>query len=184
MINIHIKAETTLADAKAVVDRNIDVMREHVQNKLKEYGMPPPVCDLGFGVNLTGYPSPYDDIINIANHIQNALATGWFLFFEAEQLRRELAELKGREIKAAEYQVIEPAAEDAPPETSKGVTLGDICDLTAEVTKADADNRLKILKRLGEIGAKSITMLKDEHFADFFEFLRSLRGEQGLKEQE
>ena len=59
------------------------------------------------GYSYSDAPTPYDDIINIANHIRNALADGWFFFFEAERLRRELAELKGREIKAVEYRVIE-----------------------------------------------------------------------------
>ena len=74
----------------------------------------------------------------------------------------------------------ESAGEDAPPETSKGVTLDesdaghvgasrdDICDLTADATKSGEDNCLKILKRLNEIGAKSVGMIEDEDLADFF----------------
>lgn len=58
--------------------------------------MPQPVCDLTFGLFSIRQGNPYDEIVNMANYISCALSDGWYFFFEAERLRRELAALKGR----------------------------------------------------------------------------------------
>lgn len=66
--------------------------------------------------------------------------------------------------------------EPAPRAERPGsVTHDDIRDLMANVIEADEDNRPKVLKQLGKIGAKSVGTIKDEDLADFFEFLQSLK---------
>lgn len=99
---IPIKATTTREDANKVIERNRAAVRQSVQEKLREYKMPQPVCDLRFGLFSIRQGNPYDEIINIANYISCALSDGWYFFFEAERLRRELAALKGRRIEAVE----------------------------------------------------------------------------------
>lgn len=107
MITIPVKAVTTLADANRVIERNRNALYTHVHTKLFEYGMPQPFCDLGFGIPTLHDRNPYDEIINIANIaniVQCAFTEAWYIFFEVERLRRELAELKGRRIEAVEYE--------------------------------------------------------------------------------
>ena len=100
---IKIEAESTHEDANKVIAERSATVRAYVQEKLVEYGMSQPVCDLCYGLWPLRAENPYRDIINIANYMQGALMGGWFFFFEAERLRRELAELKGRKIEDVEY---------------------------------------------------------------------------------
>ena len=99
---IPIKATTTREDANRVIERNRAAVWQSVQEKLREYKMSQPVCDLCFGFYSIGQRNPYDEIINMANYITCALSDGCYFFFEAERLRRELAALKGRRIEAIE----------------------------------------------------------------------------------
>lgn len=95
---IRIEAEPTREDANAVIAERSATVRAYVHNKLAEYGMAQPVCDLCYGLWPLRAENPYRDVINITNYMQGALMTGWFFFFEAERMRRELAELKGRKV--------------------------------------------------------------------------------------
>ncbi|EXZ98237.1 hypothetical protein M087_4215 [Bacteroides fragilis str. S23 R14] len=55
------------------------------------------------------------------------------------------------------------------------VTHDDIRDLMSEVIEADDENRAKVLKQLGKIGAKSVGTIKDEDLPGFYEFLQTLK---------
>lgn len=55
------------------------------------------------------------------------------------------------------------------------VTHDDVRDLMADVIEEDDANRIKVLKQLNKIGAKSVGMIKDDDLVDFFEFLQSLK---------
>lgn len=71
----------------------------------------------------------------------------------------------------------EPEEDARPARNTKAtdVTHDDIRDLMVGVIEADEDVKPKILKQLSKIGAKSVGTIKDEHVADFFEFLQSLK---------
>lgn len=99
---IHIKAVTTREDANQVIEKCRAVVRVYVQQKLTEYRIPQPVCDLSYGLFPLREGNPYDEIANTARRIQCSLMDGWDFFFEAERLRRELAELRGRVVEVAE----------------------------------------------------------------------------------
>jgi hypothetical protein len=66
---------------------------------------------------------------------------------------------------------------------SNEITRDDIRNLLSEVIENEESNRMKVLKRLGEIGAKSVSTIKDEDIIDFFEFLKSLMGEYNVGRQ-
>ena len=103
---IKIEAEPTREDANIVIAQRSATVRASVQEKLAEYGMPQPVCDLRYGLLPLRAENPYRDVINAANYIHLALMDSWFFFFEAERLRRELAELKGRKVEDVKCTVI------------------------------------------------------------------------------
>jgi hypothetical protein len=104
---IHVRPIRTLADCKEYADKLRAGMGHHVRAELAALQMQQPACDLTFAPFLCGFENPYDDIYNIISHINNALIAGWGFFFEAERLRRELAELKGRPAEAVECIEIE-----------------------------------------------------------------------------
>lgn len=66
---------------------------------------------------------------------------------------------------------------DNKPEGARNdtVTHDDIRDLMSEVIEADDENRAKVLKQLGKIGAKSVGTIKDEDLPGFYEFLQTLK---------
>jgi hypothetical protein len=97
---IHVRPVRTLADCKDHAARHGAAVRHYVRTELAALQMQQPACDLAFAPFLCGFENPYDDIYNIISHINNALMAGWGFFFEAERLRRELAELKGRPVEA------------------------------------------------------------------------------------
>ena len=102
-----VKAVAAREGANAVVERNRQAVRDYVERELKKLGMSQLVCDLTYAPYLCGCENPYDEIVNISNHITNALRAGWSLFFEAERLHRELVALKGRPIEACDYEILE-----------------------------------------------------------------------------
>ena len=59
----------------------------------------------------------------------------------------------------------------------KDITHGDIRDLMGEVIEIDEDVKRAILDEMNRIGTKCVGTIKDEHLADFYDFLQSLRGE-------
>ena len=93
---IRIEAEPTREDANRII-----------AERLREFDMPQPVCDLRFGLWPFRSENPYGEIINAANYMHSAMMNAWYFFFESEHLRRELAELKGREIKDMKCTVVE-----------------------------------------------------------------------------
>lgn len=103
---IRIDAEPTREDANSVIAKRNAMVQVYVQEKLAEYGMPQPICDLHYGLWPLRAENPYRDVINMANYIHLASMDGWFFFFEAERLRRELAELKGRKVEGVKCTVI------------------------------------------------------------------------------
>ena len=104
---IRIEAEPTREDANRIISERRDTVRAYVLEKLREFDMPQPVCDLRFGLWLFHSEHPYGEIINAANHMHSAMMCAWYFFFEAERLRRELAELKGREVENVKCMVVE-----------------------------------------------------------------------------
>ena len=80
---IKIEAEPTREDANRVIAQRSATVRAYVQEKLAEYGMPHPVCDLRYGLWPLRAENPYRDVINAANYIHLALMDSWFFFFEA-----------------------------------------------------------------------------------------------------
>lgn len=104
LVTISVKAGTTKADANKVIRRRRESVRAYVENNLKELGISRPLCDLGYGLFSIHHDNPYDDIINIANQVNNAYMSSWGLFFKYVQVCRELAEIKGRKIEDAKYE--------------------------------------------------------------------------------
>lgn len=104
---IHVKPVRTFADCKAHAVSCREGLRDKVQTKLAELRMTQPTCDLRYAPSLLGYENPYDEIYNIISQFNNAMDEGWHFFFEAERLRRELAELKGRSVEVVECKVID-----------------------------------------------------------------------------
>lgn len=100
------KPVTTREDVNAFIEIRRQRVRQYIQEKLKEYNMTLPLGELRFGLFSISDGNPYDEIINIANYINNSLLDGWFFFFEAERLRREVAALRGRKIEDASCRVI------------------------------------------------------------------------------
>ncbi len=66
-----------------------------------------PATDLMYAPFFCSYENPYDEIYNILSQVGNALIAGWECFFEAERLRQELAELKGRPVEEVECTVMD-----------------------------------------------------------------------------
>ena len=91
---IRIETEPTREDANRIIAKRRDTVRAYVMEKLREFDMPQPVCDLRFGLWTFRSENPYGEIINAANYMH--MMDAWYFFFEAERLRRELAE-RGRE---------------------------------------------------------------------------------------
>lgn len=104
---IRIEAEPTREDANRIIAERRDMVRAYVMEKLREFDMPQPVCDLRFGLWPFHSENPYSEIINAANYMHSAMMDAWYFFFEAERLRRELAELKGREVENVKCTVVE-----------------------------------------------------------------------------
>ena len=75
-----------------------------------------------------------------------------------------------------------PAEDNAPAQgvqaQNSGITLDDVRDLLAEVIEADEENnRPKVMKRLKDMGAKSVSSIPSEEVDGFYDFLQSLRNE-------
>lgn len=103
---IRIEAEPTREDANRIITERRETVRAYVMEKLKELDIPQPVCDLRFGLWPFRSGNPYSEIINAANYMHSAMMNAWYFFFEAEHLRRELAELKGRKIEDVKCTVL------------------------------------------------------------------------------
>lgn len=104
---IRIKAEPTWEDANAVIEECRERIQAYVRNEMTKIGMiNAPICDLTFGLLSIGSGNPYREIINEARFISCALADAWFFFFEAERLRRELADLKGRTVEIVDAELL------------------------------------------------------------------------------
>lgn len=103
---IRIEAEPTREDANRIITERRETVRAYVMEKLKELDIPQPVCDLRFGLWPFRSENPYSEIINAANYMHSAMMNAWYFFFEAEHLRRELAELKGRKIEDVKCTVL------------------------------------------------------------------------------
>lgn len=104
---IPVKAVATREDANEVIHRNAERVRRYVEEKLKEYRMQQPICDLRYSLPPIPEGNPYEGIISAAISIHNSLLDGWYFFFEAERLRRELEALKRRNIKDVPARVIQ-----------------------------------------------------------------------------
>ncbi len=78
----------------------------YVLEKLKETKTATPASDLLFGLFPIQEGNPYREIVNISAYVSAAMSEAWRLFFEVEHLRRELAELKGREIEDVKCTVV------------------------------------------------------------------------------
>ena len=104
---IRIKAEPTWEDANAVIEECRERIQAYGRNEMTKIGMiNAPICDLTFGLLSIGSGNPYREIINEARFISCALADAWFFFFEAERLRRELADLKGRTVEIVDAELL------------------------------------------------------------------------------
>ncbi len=104
---IKIKAEPTREDANAVIKECCERIQAYVRDEMSKIGMTDnPVCDLTYGLLSIGPGNPYREIINEARLISCALADAWFFFFEAERLRRELADLKGRTVEVVDAELL------------------------------------------------------------------------------
>jgi hypothetical protein len=103
---IHVRPVCTLNDCKAYAAQRAAVVRHHVQTELAALQMSQPVSDLIYAPFICGFDNSYDDIYNILSQVSNAMIAAWDHFFEAERLRRELAELKGRPVETIECKVI------------------------------------------------------------------------------
>lgn len=104
---IPVKAVTTREDAIAEVTRCNAITRDFVEHNLKELGLSWLVWDVGCGFWLCNFENPYDEIINIAHQVQCAMVDAWYMYFDYERLRRELAELKGRTIENGRVRIIQ-----------------------------------------------------------------------------
>ncbi len=104
---IHVRPVRTFDDCKAYAAQRAAVVRHRVQTQLASLQMGAVASDLIYAPLLCGYDNPYDEIHNIIAQVNNAMIAGWNLFFEAERLRRELAELKGRPVEAVECKIID-----------------------------------------------------------------------------
>lgn len=104
---IRIKAEPTREDANAVIKKCRERIQAYVRDEMAKIGMTDnPVCDLTYGLLSIGPGNPYREIINEARFISCALADAWFFFFEAERLRRELADLKGHTVEVVDAELL------------------------------------------------------------------------------
>lgn len=104
---IHMRPVRTFEDCKTYATKRSNATGEYVRTELAKLQMRQPVCDLLCSPYLLNSKNPYDDIYNIISQFSIVAREGWGFFFEAERLRRELAELKGRAVETAEYSVIE-----------------------------------------------------------------------------
>lgn len=104
---IRIKAKPTREDANAVIKECRERIQAYVRDEMAKIGMTDnPVCDLIFGLFSIRPGNPYREIINAARLVSCAMADAWYFFFEAERLRRELADLKGRTVEVIDAELI------------------------------------------------------------------------------
>lgn len=104
---IRIEAEPTREDANRIIAERREAVRAYVLEKLKETNTATPASDLLFGLFPIQEGNPYREIVNISACVSVAMSEAWRLFFEVEHLRRELAELKGREIEDVKCTLVE-----------------------------------------------------------------------------
>lgn len=104
---IKVKTVTTREDANEIIRGYAEIVRRYVEGKLEDYHMQQPACDMRYSLPSIQEGNPYEGIIYAATIIHNSLIEGWYFFFEAERLRRELEALKWRTIEDGRVRVIQ-----------------------------------------------------------------------------
>ena len=74
---IRIETEPTREDANRIIAKRRDTVRAYVMEKLREFDMPQPVCDLRCGLWTFRSENPYGEIINAANYMHLAMMDAW-----------------------------------------------------------------------------------------------------------
>lgn len=94
---------------------------------------------------------------------------------EAEAAEAETAEVETAEVEATD---VEPKTKSAPTQESKKVESKKVEYKSEDVRKAMASklakHRTKLIDKLQELGAKNVSTLPQEKFADFIDYCNSL----------